>query len=102
MLTQSYAFGSSEVDNTLKQAEVHALAQKGYIVKGIVKDQLGEPLGGVSIVVKGTTVGTTTDLDGNFTLNVPANNVTLAFRIMVLLFRCVVLYLLMAILLLLS
>ena len=79
MLTQSYAFGSSEVDNTLKQAEVHALAQKGYIVKGIVKDQLGEPLGGVSIVVKGTTVGTTTDLDGNFTLNVPANNVTLAF-----------------------
>lgn len=79
MLTQSYAFGSSEVDNTLKQAEVHVLAQKGYIVKGIVKDQLGEPLGGVSIVVKGTTVGTTTDLDGNFTLNVPANNVTLAF-----------------------
>lgn len=48
MLTQSYAFGSSEVDNTLKQAEVHVLAQKGYIVKGIVKDQLGEPLGGVS------------------------------------------------------
>ena len=79
MLTQSYAFASSETDNTLKQAEVHALAQKGYTVKGIVKDQLGEPLGGVSIVVKGTTVGTTTDLDGNFTLNVPGNNVTLSF-----------------------
>lgn len=49
MLTQSYAFGSSEVDNTLKQAEVHALAQKGYIVIGPQYDyKTGEPVVGTS------------------------------------------------------
>lgn len=79
MLTQSYAFASSEKDNISKEAEVHALTQRGYTVKGIVKDQLGEPLGGVSIVVKGSTIGTTTDLDGNFTLNVPDKNALLSF-----------------------
>jgi len=48
-------------------------------VTGIVKDQYGDAIPGVSIVVKGTTHGTTTDLDGNFTLpNIP-ENATLIF-----------------------
>ncbi|WP_455592261.1 SusC/RagA family TonB-linked outer membrane protein [Bacteroides sp.] len=38
-------------------------------VTGIVKDENGEPLIGVSVVVKGTTNGTITDMDGKFTLN---------------------------------
>ena len=42
-----------------------------YMVKGSVKDALGEPLIGVSILVKGTTTGTVSDFDGNFELNVP-------------------------------
>lgn len=44
-------------------------------VRGTVTDAvLGEPLIGVTIVVKGTTNGTTTDIDGNYTLtNVPSN-----------------------------
>lgn len=46
-----------------------AMAQ--FMVKGSVKDALGEPLIGVSILVKGTTTGTVTDFDGNFELNVP-------------------------------
>ena len=46
-----------------------AMAQ--YMVKGSVKDALGEPLIGVSILVKGTTTGTVSDFDGNFELNVP-------------------------------
>lgn len=37
-------------------------------VSGIVKDAKGEPLIGVSVLVKGTTVGTITDFDGNFSL----------------------------------
>ena len=45
-----------------------AMAQ--YMVKGSVKDALGEPLIGVSILVKGTTSGTVTDFDGNYELNV--------------------------------
>lgn len=39
-------------------------------VKGTVTDEAGEPLIGASVVVPGTTVGTTTDLDGNFSIAV--------------------------------
>jgi len=43
------------------------------IVTGSVKDDTGQTLPGVSVVVKGTTTGTVTDLDGKFSLSVPAN-----------------------------
>lgn len=46
-------------------------------VKGTITDTSGETLIGVSVTVKGTTVGTVTDLDGNYTLSVPANGNTL-------------------------
>ncbi len=45
------------------------------IVKGQVTDVNGESLPGVSVRVKGSTLGTTTDMQGNFTLNVPDNGV---------------------------
>ena len=38
-------------------------------VKGIVKDGTGEAVIGANVVVKGTTNGTITDFDGNFSLN---------------------------------
>lgn len=38
-------------------------------VTGTVSDQENNPLPGASIVIKGTTQGTTTDFDGNYTLN---------------------------------
>ena len=48
-------------------------------VSGKITDSSGSPLPGVSIVVKGTTTGTITDADGNYTLtNVPAG-ATLVF-----------------------
>ena len=43
-------------------------------VKGNVKDNIG-PVIGASVVEKGTTNGTTTDLDGNYTITVPSNAV---------------------------
>ena len=50
-------------------------------VKGVVKDKTsGEPLPGVSVVVKGTTRGTETDFDGNFTLEKVKTGDTLVFR----------------------
>lgn len=42
-------------------------------VKGKVVDQNGKTLPGVSIAVLGTTIGTTTDGDGNFTITIPEN-----------------------------
>lgn len=41
------------------------------IVKGQILDETGMPLIGVSILVKGTSAGTVTDLDGNFAVDVP-------------------------------
>ena len=41
-------------------------------VTGKVIGEDGEPVIGAAIIVKGTTVGTVTDFDGNFSLNVPA------------------------------
>ncbi len=48
------------------------------IVTGSVKDDTGQTLPGVSVVVKGTTVGTVTDMDGKFSLTAPVN-ATLVF-----------------------
>ena len=42
-------------------------------VSGTVKNKAGEPMAGVSVLVEGTTVGTTTNTAGAFTLSVPAN-----------------------------
>ncbi|MDR1556178.1 MAG: SusC/RagA family TonB-linked outer membrane protein [Tannerellaceae bacterium] len=47
--------------------------QQSIPVAGVVKDRQGEFLSGVSVVVKGTTIGTTTDINGNFRLNAPAD-----------------------------
>ena len=49
-----------------------ALAQK-ITVSGTVTDNTGEPLIGASVLVKGTSQGTATDIDGNFRLDVASN-----------------------------
>lgn len=48
-------------------------------VSGHVVSEFGEGLPGVNILVKGTTIGTVTDMDGNFTLNVPDGDGVLVF-----------------------
>ncbi|MCK8495950.1 MULTISPECIES: TonB-dependent receptor [Spirosoma] len=48
-------------------------------VSGKVTSDAGEALPGVSVVIKGTTTGTVTDVNGNFTLTVPDNNAVLVF-----------------------
>lgn len=53
--------------------------QQQPTVTGVVTDQQGLPLPGVSIVVKGTTTGTVTNTDGNFTLTLPQGAETLQF-----------------------
>ncbi len=48
-------------------------------VTGVVTDSRGEPLPGVTIIIPGTTTGTVTNADGNFTLAVPPSAQTLQF-----------------------
>lgn len=54
-----------------------ALAQT--TISGVVKDETGESLIGVSVQVKGSSVGTATDFDGSFSLDVPQEVGTLVF-----------------------
>lgn len=54
-------------------------AQQRVITGTVISDEDGLGLPGASVLVKGTTVGTTTDLDGNFSINVPDGSNVLIF-----------------------
>lgn len=57
-----------------------ASAAEGTVtVKGCVTDTSGEPLIGVSVLVKGTANGASTDIDGNYTINGVDSKATLSF-----------------------
>ena len=45
--------------------------QQSRIITGVVTDANGEPIPGANVVIKGTTTGTVTDFNGNYTLEVP-------------------------------
>ncbi|RKS13652.1 iron complex outermembrane receptor protein [Flavobacterium sp. 120] len=60
---------NGEVFSTLNQ---NAMAE---IIKGRVVDEKGESLPGVTILVKGTTKGTTTDIEGNYTISAEIGDV---------------------------
>ena len=52
---------------------LQAMAQQK--ITGVVKDVSGETIAGANVMVKGTTTGTMTDLDGQFTLDASPNAV---------------------------
>lgn len=55
------------------------IQQDGKTVSGTVVDANGEPIPGATVVVKGTTTGTITDMDGNFTVFGVPEDATLQF-----------------------
>lgn len=65
-----------------KKQEERADQTSQYPVSGVVKDEAGIPLPGVAVILKGTVMGTATDLDGKFKLNVPWGKNTLVFTFM--------------------
>ena len=60
---------------TMKASEVSlAAVQQTKKITGTVVDNTGEPVIGANVVVKGTTLGSITDMDGKFTIeDVPSN-----------------------------
>ena len=56
--------------------DVQAVMQTS-VVKGRILDSTGEPIIGASIIEKGTTNGTITDIDGNFSLSVSSSKAIL-------------------------
>lgn len=54
-------------------------APKGITINGTVRDAQQNPLIGVNVIIKGTTIGTTTDMNGNYFLEVPNQDAILTF-----------------------
>ena len=59
--------------------ESPSAVQQQKTVSGKVIDKSGDPIPGVSVYIKGTTNGTTTDIDGRYSLMVDNNDVVLVF-----------------------
>ena len=62
------------VHNQIKEDISDRIQQEGKTLNGIVKDKNGEPIIGANVVVKGTTNGTITDIDGQYSLSNVSNN----------------------------
>ena len=60
-------------NSTVKKSPAQSAAKK--TITGRIVDATGEPLIGVTIMEKGTTNGSITDYDGNYTVSVPGNAV---------------------------
>ncbi len=58
-----------------------SVAQTTTKVSGTIVDDTGETVIGASVVAKGTTVGTVTDVDGNFSFNIPSDRKTLVISL---------------------
>lgn len=66
-----YAITGSTIVIRAKQPQQ---SQQKYLeITGTVKDRKNEPLPGASIVVKGTTIGVSADINGNFAIRVPSD-----------------------------
>lgn len=65
----SYMVQGSNI--VLKNRRSEADANRPVTVSGIVRDVAGNPVVGAAVVVKGTTIGVSTDIEGRFALQVP-------------------------------
>ncbi len=75
----------AQITYIIKENNQIVLSAPGYVssstqqdtrkITGIIKDQSGEPVIGANIVEKGTTNGTITDMDGQYSLEVGSNSI---------------------------
>ncbi len=65
---------AADVVSVKDNMSIHETLQS-KTVTGVVVDAAGVPVIGANVIVKGTTVGTITDFDGNYSLEVPENAV---------------------------
>ena len=63
---------------TIQQAAAEEI-NKNKVISGLITDEKGELLPGVSVLIKGTTLGTTSNLNGEFSLTVPNESAVIIF-----------------------
>jgi TonB-linked SusC/RagA family outer membrane protein len=76
-LAGATATGNSQITSS-NHNEVPQQRIEGIVVTGTVSDEIG-PVPGVSVVIKGTTQGVVTDIDGKFAITVPDKESVLQF-----------------------
>jgi len=75
----SYTFFDKTDLNSLENVHTQKHNLENKIIKGKVTDKNGDPISGASILVKGKTIGTITDAEGNYELKLHEKNETLSF-----------------------
>lgn len=73
----AFAFNGNQV--IIRKARQDMPQPQAYTIKGKVTDKKGEPLPGTTIRIDGTTIGTSTDAQGMFSLTLPEEKGTLVF-----------------------
>ncbi|MBN1927577.1 MAG: SusC/RagA family TonB-linked outer membrane protein, partial [Prolixibacteraceae bacterium] len=68
--------------NVMASPTINSISQQQVAVTGKVTDTEGKALPGVNIVIKGTTTGTVTDIDGNYKITVDSKDAVLKFLYM--------------------
>ena len=63
----------------VRERKANESQQKSVKMSGVVTDEKGEPLPGVTVLIKGTSIGAATDIDGKFSFSIPAGKHTLQF-----------------------
>ena len=78
---QIFLYNSKDLSTLSSPKAILLLAEQPQKIeiKGAVKDNNGLPLPGVTVVIKGTTIGTISQADGSFTFFVPADTKTIVF-----------------------
>ena len=67
-------------EGTMSETQTFLLAEQSHKITGIVLDETGEPLIGVSVLIEGTSSGTITDFDGKFVLDVqPTSTLVISY-----------------------
>lgn len=79
IFSSSSLLGQDRADAPIDDLTRSSANENLATVNGTVKDAAGEGLIGVSILVKGTSAGTVTDIDGSYSLEVPDGSNTLVF-----------------------
>ena len=73
-------FFANAIDQGAGKVTANVTQPSKRTIKGVVSDVSGEPLIGVSVLVKGTSIGASTNIDGVYSVEVPNNNAVLEFR----------------------
>ncbi|NLR58714.1 TonB-dependent receptor [Chitinophaga polysaccharea] len=85
-LLQHKSLGFAEVNNIIvisklntPASSISSPARQEVVVSGIIRDETGKPLPGVSVAVRGVSTMTTTDAEGKYKILVNPDNAVLAF-----------------------